>query len=197
MAEESVSPSEETVSREEFLNLQEQLKSARAERDRQAFEKAEIVSRANGFARERDDLRDRLAATTAERDRLAAEKAAETDRAESAERRAGETGRRLAEIEAEAARLRQALAEAPSNDPAQVLVALLGDKGRSAVAWVRGQIPAESPLLSYFDKSVETTLLIGGQAARLSGEAWLWAKPRMIEFLQSLGSPAGEGKDKK
>ncbi len=62
MAEESIFPNEETVSHEEFLNLQEQLKTARAERDRQAFEKAEIVSRANGFARERDDLRDRLAA---------------------------------------------------------------------------------------------------------------------------------------
>ncbi len=197
MAEESVSPSEETVSREEFLNLQEQLKTARAERDRQAFEKAEIVSRANGFARERDDLRDRLAAITAERDGLATDKAAEAERAANAERRVGETGRRLAELETEAARLRQTLAEAPSNDPARLLLMLLSDRGRSAVSWVRGQIPAESPLLSYFDKSVETTLLIGGQAARLSGEAWLWAKPRMIEFLRSLGSPAGEGKDKK
>lgn len=197
MAEESVSPSEETVSREEFLNLQEQLKTARAERDRQAFEKAEIVSRANGFARERDDLRDQLAAITAERDHLAADKAAEAERAANAERRVGETGRRLAELETEAARLRQTLADAPSNDPAQLLLALLGDKGRSAVYWVRGQIPAESPLLSYFDKTVEATTLIGGQVARLSAEAWLWAKPQMSEFLQRLGSPSAEGKDKK
>lgn len=197
MAEESVSSSEETVSREEFLNLQEQLKTARVERDRQAFEKAEIVSRANGFARERDDLRDRLAALTAERDRLVTETTAETARAASAERRADELGRRLAETEAEAARLRQALAEAPSNDPAQVILSLATDKGRSAVSWVRGQIPAESPLLSYFDKSVAATTSLGGHLIRLSGEGWVWAKPRVSEFLQRLGSPAGEEKDKK
>lgn len=197
MAEESVSQNEEVISRDEFLNLQEQLKTAKAERDRQAFEKAEIVSRANGFARERDDLRDRLAAITAERDRLASEKTAEAERAASAERRAEETGRRMTDIEAEVANLRQVLAEAPSNDPAQVLMALLGDKGRSALSWVRGQIPAESPLLGYFDKSVEVTKVFGVQAMRLSGEAYLWAKPRLIEFLQRSGAPAGDGTDKK
>ena len=85
MADESVSPIEETVSRDEFLNLQEQLKATKAERDRQAFEKAEIVSRANGFARERDELRDRLEAVTAERDRLVAGKAADEDSTASAE----------------------------------------------------------------------------------------------------------------
>jgi hypothetical protein len=197
MAEESVSPNEETVSREEFLNLQEQLKTARAERDRQAFEKAEIVSRANGFARERDELRERLDAMTTERDRLASEKSAEADRAASADRRADETGRRLAEIEAEAVRLRQTLADAPSNDPAQMLLALLGDKGRAAVSWARGQIPAESPLLGYFDKTVEATTFIGGQVVRLSGEAYLWAKPRLIELWKGAGSVAGDGTDKK
>lgn len=197
MAEESVPPNEEIVSREEFLNLQEQLKTARAERDRQAFEKAEIVSRANGFARERDELRQRIAGITAERDRLAAEKTAETERAFDADRRAVETGRRLAEIEAEAARLRQELASAPSNDPTKVLMALLGQKGRSAVAWMRVQIPPESPLLGYFDKSVEGTKVVGGHALRLSGEAYLWAKPRFIEFLQRLGSSPSEGSDKK
>lgn len=197
MAEESVSPNEETVSREEFLNLQEQLKTARAERDRQAFEKAEIVSRANGFARERDELRERLVAMTAERDRLATEKTAEADRAASAERRADEAGRRLAEIEAEAAHLRQTLADAPSNDPAKMLLALLGEKGRSTVSWARGQIPAESPLLGYFDKAVEATTVVGVQVVRLSGEAYIWAKPRMIELLNRLGPVAGDGTDKK
>jgi hypothetical protein len=197
MAEENISTNEEAVSREEFLNLQEQLKIARAERDRQAFEKAEIVSRANSFARERDELRDRLAATTAERDRMIVEKTAETERAASAERRAEETGRRLAESEAEASRLRQDLAAAPSSDPVKVLLVLLGDTGRSAVARVRAQIPAESPLLGYFDKSVDLTTAIGGQIVRISGEAYLWAKPRVTEYLQRLAASAGKGADKK
>ncbi len=197
MADESASPNEETVSREELLNLQEQLQNARAERDRQAFEKSEIVSRANGFARERDDLRDRLAAMTVERDRLAADINVQTDRAVSAERRAEETARRLAESESEAARLNKALAESPSNDPAQALLAFLGEKGRSSLALIRGQIPPESPLLGYFDKTVDATSLIGGQAVRLSGQAYVWAKPRLIEFFQRLGSSAGQDADKK
>lgn len=197
MAEESVSPNEETVSRDEFLNMQEQLKIARAERDRQAFEKAEIVSRANGFARERDDLRDRLAAMTAERDRLATEKTAEVDRASSAERRAEETARRLTETEVDVARLRQALAELPSNDPAQVLLAVLRDKSQSAISWARAQIPAESPLLWFFDKSIEAATIVGKRAISFSSEVYLWAKPRFIEFLQRLGQSAGNGADKK
>jgi hypothetical protein len=197
MAEETVSPNEEAVSREEFLNLQEQLKTARADRDRQAFEKSEIVSRANAFARERDDLRDRLAEMTAERDRLAAEITAQIERAASAETRAEETGRRLAESEAETVRLSKTLAEAPSNDPAQALLALLAEKGRSSVAWMRGQIPPDSPLLGYFDKSVDATWVVGGQVVRLSGQAYVWAKPRFINLFQRLVSSVGQETDKK
>lgn len=183
MADESVSPIEETVSRDEFLNLQQQLKATKAERDRQAFEKAEIVSRANGFARERDELRDRLEAVTAERDRLVAGKAADEDSAASAEQRAAEAGRRLAEAEAEVARLRQALAAAPSNDPGQMLCALLCERTQSAVAWTRAQIPAESPLLPYFDKTVATVTTVGCQALRLSKEAYVWAKPHALALF--------------
>jgi len=44
---------------------------------------------------------------------------------------------------------------------------------------------------------VEVTKVFGVQAMRLSGEAYLWAKPRLIEFLQRSGAPAGDGTDKK
>ncbi len=183
MAEGSVSPIEETVSRDEFLNLQEQLKATKAERDRQAFEKAEIVSRANGFARERDELRDRLAVITGERDRLAAGKTSDEDCVASAQRRAEDAERRLAEAEAEVARLQQTLAVAPSNDPAQVLGALISDRTRSAVGWMRAQIPAGSPLLPYFDKSVAAITTVGCQTLRLSKEACLWAKPHALALF--------------
>ncbi len=75
MSEETSSQPEDTVSRSELTNLQEQLKATRMERDRQIFEKSEIVAKANAYAKERDDVRDSLAAMTAERDRLAAENA--------------------------------------------------------------------------------------------------------------------------
>jgi hypothetical protein len=183
MTDGSASPIEETVSRDEFLNLQEQLKAAKAERDRQAFEKAEIVSRANGFARERDALRDQLDAITAERDRLIAEQASNGARVSGAEQRAAEAGSRLADAEAEVGRLRQALAQTPSSDPGQLLCALLSERTRSAVDWTRAQIPAESPLLPYFDKTVATATTIGCQALRLSKEAYVWAKPHALALI--------------
>ena len=60
MSEETSSQPEDTVSRSELTNLQEQLKATRMERDRQIFEKSEIVAKANAYAKERDDLRDSL-----------------------------------------------------------------------------------------------------------------------------------------
>jgi hypothetical protein len=113
MSEETSSQPEDTVSRSELNNLQEQLKATRMERDRQIFEKSEIVAKANAYAKERDDLRDSLAAMTAERDRLATEKAEASTKAfetsrqlEAASRRGGGGGRAAASRDRDGAVLR-------------------------------------------------------------------------------------------
>jgi hypothetical protein len=175
MSDDNVAQPEENISRAEYENLQEQLKAARAERDRQIFEKSEIVAKANVYAKERDDLKESLASAAGERDRLAQEKSA-------IEASLRETTRRADEAAAEAARLRQALESAPSSDPAEVIWALASDKTRAAVAWVRGKIPADSPLLPYFDKTVETVTKLGCMAVKLSKEFIAWATPKAIEL---------------
>lgn len=60
MSDDAVSQPEDTVARAELSSLQEQLKATRVERDRQTFEKSEIVAKANAYAKERDDARARL-----------------------------------------------------------------------------------------------------------------------------------------
>ncbi len=141
MSEETSSQPEDTVSRSELTNLQEQLKATRMERDRQIFEKSEIVAKANAYAKERDDVRDSLAAMTAERDRLAAENAGASTKALETSRQLEAANRRADEAAAEVVRLRHAIATAPSSDPAVVLWSLISEKTRDGVAWVRGKIP--------------------------------------------------------
>jgi hypothetical protein len=194
MADESIPPTGESaqdvISRADYVALQEELRLARADRDRQAFEKGEIVTRANGFARERDVMADRVAAANAERDRILDEKNAESSRADAAETRAAEaeariveTRRRLDAAEEEVSRLRAQIASAPPKQPLELLWLVLCDETRAAVAWVRSRIPADSPLLPWYDKAIETTQRIGCEAIRLAGVFYDWAKPRAISLF--------------
>lgn len=184
MSEDHVSQPEDTVSRSEFVNLQEQLKAMRGERDRQIFEKSEIVARANVFARERDELRASLNEAAAERDRLARERDEALSRAESASRSVDDAARRLNEVNEEIARLKHAIATAPSSDPAAVLWTFVSEKTRAAVAWTRAKIPADSPALPWFDRAVEVVTQIGCAAVK-TGDAFLrWALPRALALAQ-------------
>lgn len=182
MSDESIGQPEDSVSRADFENLQEQLKAAKADRDRQSFEKSEIVAKANAFAKERDDAKAELAAAHAAREKAAADLAAVSAELDTAKRRAQDAIARGEEAVAEIRRLRNIIDTAPSTDPAEVLWTLVSDKTRTAVAWVRAKIPADSPILPYFDKTVETVTRIGCATIKLTREFIVWATPKVIEL---------------
>lgn len=202
MSDESLPQPEDAVSRAELENLQEQLRILRGERDRQNFEKAEIVAKANAYAKERDQAKEELASVlserdqmigdvvadhekkfadlASERDRLAQEKASATSLVQNMTRLADEAKRRADAADEEIARLRAMVDNAPKQEPVALLVALATEKTRAAVAWVRGKIPADSPILPWFDKSVETVTALGCAAVKLAREFIAWATPRVI-----------------
>jgi hypothetical protein len=179
--------------------LQEQLKNVVADRDRHAFEKLEIVERANAISRERDDFRQRLAAATAEhgelRQRLAAV-AAESDRlaaeAAGAKRALAEAARRAEESAKEILGLRHAVETAPSADPADVLWALVRQKTTAGVAFLRSKIPENHPALGWFDKTLDIATQLGCLAVRVSiaiaqwARDWVW--PRVKQLALRLTS---------
>ncbi len=202
MSDESLQQPEDAVSRAELENLQEQLRLLRVERDRQNFEKAEIVAKANAYAKERDQAKEELASVlserdqmigdvvadhekkfadlASERDRLAQEKASATSLVQNMTRLADEAKRRADAADEEIARLRAMIDNAPKQDPVALLVAVVTEKTKAAVAWVRGKIPADSPILPWFDKAVETVTAIGCAAVKLTREFIAWATPRLI-----------------
>lgn len=183
MSDETSSQPEDTVSRSLLNNLQEQLKATRMERDRQIFEKSEIVAKANAYAKERDDLRDSLAAMTAERDRLAGEKAEVSAKILQASTQLEAANRSADDAASEIARLRHVIATAPSSEPAVVLWNLVSQQTRNGVAWARGRIPADSPALPWFDQTVAVVTQIGCIAVKASDAFIRWATPKAIELL--------------
>jgi hypothetical protein len=202
MSDESHPQPEDAVSRAEFENMLEQLRTLRAERDRQNFEKAEIVAKANVYARERDQAKEELASVlsqrdqmigdvvadhekkyadlASERDRLAQEKAAAAALVQNMTRLADDARRQADEAAEEIARLRAIVDNTPKQEPVALLLAIATEKTKAAVAWLRGKIPADSPLLPWFDKTVETVTALGCAAVRLTREFIAWATPRVI-----------------
>lgn len=202
MTDESVSQPEGSVSRDDYDNLLEQLKVIKTERDQQNSEKAQIVARANEYAKERDDLKQQLASVLSERDKvigdvvadhekrvadvasqrdqLAHEKAALEASLQDATRRAEEANRQFVASSLEIQRLRDTLDATPKTDPLDLLLAVLADRTKQGVAWARGKIPADSPILPYFDKTVETVTKVGCMAVKLTREFIAWATPRVI-----------------
>lgn len=170
--------------------MQEQLKSVSADRDRQAFEKAEIVEKANAISRERDDFRSRLATETAARERLAADNYKLTAELDSALRSAAEAQRRADESGAEAANLRKRLEAGPANDPLLLLWEVIQQKTKAGVAFLRSKIPPNHPALPWFDQTVEVLTKLGCLAVRLTVAfvKWLQAEglPRAKELSQKL-----------
>ena len=149
--------------------MQEQLKSVAAERDRHAFEKSEIVAKANAISRDRDELRQRLAAVTTERDRLAGEAA-------DAARALAEAGRRAEESAKEISGLRHIIATAPSVEPTEVLWALVTERTKTGLAFLRGKIPENHPALAWFDKTVEIVTQLGCLAVKGSVALARWTR---------------------
>jgi chromosome segregation ATPase len=202
MSDESIAQPEDNISRAGLESIQEQLRVIRAERERQNAEKEQIVARANAYAKERDDLKAELASVLesrdqmigdivadhekkiadliSERDRLAQEKASATSLVQNMTRLADDAKRRADEAGEEIARLRAVIANSPKEDPFALLWALASEKTKTAVAWVRGKIPADSPILPWFDKTVETVTVLGCAAVKLTREFIAWATPRVI-----------------
>lgn len=163
--------------------MQEQLKSVAAERDRHAFEKSEIVEKANAIARERDELRQRLAAVTTERDRLASE-------ASDVARSLAEAVRRAEESAKEILGLRHKIETAPSAEPAEVLWALVTERTKAGLAFLRGKIPENHPARDWFDKTVEIATQLGCLAVKASVALAQWicetGWPRAKELTAKL-----------
>jgi hypothetical protein len=179
LSEDLAPVAENSAARAEILGLQDQLKTIAAERDRAQFEKNEIVSKANAIARERDDFRSRLEAATAERDRLAA-------RLSEAEKRAQDASLAAASASAEAAEFRRIVESTPKTDPAQLLWLLIREKTTAAVAWVRAKIPAESPVLPWFDKTIEVVTQLVCMAIAAASAFLRWVIPEAIKLTQRL-----------
>jgi chromosome segregation ATPase len=201
MSDETVSQPEDNVSRSEFDSVQEQLKAARAERDRQIFEKTEIVAKANTYAQERDEVKAQLASVLAERDKIIGDVVADHDKIvadlnverdrltqekASAEGALKEATRRAVDASAEIDQLRKELEAKPPTDLSGTLLAILSEKTKASLAWVRSKIPADSPVLPYFDKTVEAVTKLGCMAVTLTKQFIVWATPRAIE-LYKLG----------
>ncbi len=159
------------------------MNAATAERNRAHAEKEEIVHKANVIAKERDDFRARAEAAALERDRLAAEVGDLTKRLDEALRKAEASA-------AEAAQLRSVIAGTAQPDPAELLLRLASDKTKAAVAWTRAKIPADSPALPWFDKSVEAVTTLGCVAIKAADAFVRWAVPRAVELSKRLAKEA-------
>lgn len=160
MVDEPVSSQNETIRNLNLLRLQEELKAIKADRDYQLFEKGEIVSRANVFAKERDELRDTLGHLVLERDRLLANQNRLSSQEQDATRRAEKAETRIAKAEKEITRLEEIIANIPPSDPIIVLQTFVSGKVNGIISWGRNHIPEDSPLRVAFSKSYETALQI-------------------------------------
>ncbi len=179
LSDDTAFSADDGATRAEVVGLQEQLKAVTAERDRNVYEKSEIIAKANAFSKERDDLRERLAVVVAERECLATEKAA-------ALRQGEEAGRQADAAAVEIARLGRMIETAPSMDPAVLLWELVSRRTSAAVAWVRAKIPEGHPALPWFDRTVETVTKVGCIAIKTADSFVRWAIPKIVELGKRL-----------
>jgi hypothetical protein len=170
--------------------LQEQLKSLSAERDRQAFEKSEIIQKANAIARERDDLRARYKSEIAERERLASENSRLTAEASTTAQSLAEATRRADAAAIEIADLRKLLEAAPGADPLLLIWKIIQEKTRLGVAFLRSKIPANHPALPWFDKTVEVSTKVGCLTVQLAVAFAKWMQAEGLPRAKALAKKA-------
>lgn len=163
----------------EIAALRDQLAAMRAERDQRVGDNNALAIKADAIARERDDLRTRLNDAEAERAKLSAEKA-ETAR------KLDEASRGAAAAQDEAARLKAQMEATPESDPLTVLWGVVQQLTSRAVAWVRSKIPAGSPLLPWFDKTVAAILKVGCLVVGNAIALVKWATPKAIDLFNQL-----------
>ncbi|MBY6239710.1 hypothetical protein [Methylosinus sp. Sm6] len=223
LSDETPAPvAEETTGGVDGAGLEAQLKEAAADRDRHIADKSKLVAKASALAKELDAARAELASATSERDGLRGELAAVSGQRDSlrSERDAAAAQRETALAErdrlaAEAAaatreiqRLNERLAALPKPDPAVVFADLAAEKTKALVAWTRSKIPADSPHLAKFDRTVETLTKGGCIAVKTTRdvyrwsapravEAYAWAKPRALELLAKAKTALDDKTEKK
>lgn len=154
--------------------LESQLKAIAAERDRHAADKLELIAKASALSKELDAVRAQLDSAAAERDGLRGDLSKAQSEVAKLSTDAGKAAQ-------EVARLKDRLASAPKPDPAVVLGDFAAEKTKAAVAWTRAKIPADSPALPWFDRTVSTVTTVGCVAVKTSIEFSRWLAPRLVE----------------
>ena len=190
-----------------IADLRSQLKAVAAERDRNAYEKIEIVPKTNKAIKERDDLRAEFAIVAAERDRQAFEKSEVIAKANSLAKECDELRDRFAAVSAErdrllaektdieravettlaeTARLRHQIESTPPVDPARVLFDFAAEQTKTLVAKIRAMIPLDSPALPWFDKTVAIATAVGCFAVQETRGFVCWIIPRWRKLYAFL-----------
>ena len=155
-----------------MMVMQEELKALKADRDRQIFEKGEIVQKANSFAKERDDLREQLVTANEKIDQLICEQSSILDGTQQSTHRAEIAEARLRAAEAELLRLKEIIEHAPPTDPAEQLKRLAIEKTSAAVEFLRKTLPENS-----------TLRIFAVQSLKKSADALMAVKPQVIDYV--------------
>ena len=150
--------------------LQEKLKRATADADRQAAEKAEVLRMADAASRERDELSVRVGALGTERDRLLAE-------TKTLKTALNQATARVEEALAEAGRLAKELASQNPTDSLEVIWGVVRKETKAGVAFLRSKIPEGHPAQKWFDLAVEWSLTLGCFAVESTVAFVKWATP--------------------
>ncbi|PWB81891.1 MAG: hypothetical protein C3F11_13760 [Methylocystaceae bacterium] len=164
------------------------MQAVAAERDRHAADKIELIVKVNAQSKELDGLYEQLAAVTAEHDSLRLESnaiIAERDslrlQLDSASAERDSAAAATARVAEENERLRNQIASASAPDPAVVIVDFASEKTKALVAKARAAIPADSPALPWFDRTVSALTTAGCVTVEVTRETARWLAPRIKE----------------
>jgi hypothetical protein len=108
-----------------------------------------------------------------------------------------EERRKGAEIAAAFACFREALMYAPVEDPWGALSRAASQIVDGWVAWARAEIPADSPLLPWFDRTVALAKTTTRLALKWTKAFLAWTKPRVSRLWLSLKSEVSRRLSKK
>lgn len=199
--------------RNAFEKLDAVAKSAAAakERDELRARLDEVTSQRDAILAERESTTQQVEEAAKQvadanwRAEEAEKKAQESDhRAQAASARADTTARELdearrqaAEAAAEHARYRHEIENAPAEDPWAMLWRALSQLTQDGVAWTRAKIPADSPILPWFDKAVAGATRAGCVAIKTADAAIKWATPHAIALFERAKSEIAQRMEKK
>ncbi|HEY8063237.1 MAG TPA: hypothetical protein VIF40_00735 [Methylosinus sp.] len=204
---------EEASNGVDAVSLDAQIEAIKAERDRHASDKIELITKASALSKDLDAARAQLAAAAEEkdvavsaavaerdgaaahRDRLSAELDALRAELASAHGAKEKAAALAAHASAEIGYLKERLAAAGSPDPLVVLADYAREKTIAAVAWTRAKIPEGHAALPWFDRFIEAATTAGRMTASFLRwlaprlvEAYQWAKPRVLELYAKAKS---------